>query len=188
MFLRQASPTSSTGRYDRSRGNTAQIYTTRVEEPSEKLQPRPSIRSNRAPSTSSTQGSPPRDTYLNRPIASRPLASRSSTFEGPTALRDSSPTRSVAMHRVPTDPSVINSGRANLRQVEEQPDGFSSPERSLTPRSASPSTSYGSLTPASSVGVRRGPPPPPPSRAKKPAPPPPPMKRSGLSSANVLQA
>lgn len=170
---------------------------------------RPSIKSNRAPSSTQTASeSLHRDpSGYDRP-SSRPALNRATTstgFEGPTQWRDASPMEKIA--RVPSESLTVRTQRQQLRPVRPPQDSensnepsdestlYSSPDRSYKERSASPATSHGSAPPSRSTSYaefpngKKPPPPPPPSRAKKPPPPPPPpMKRSALSTTNVSYA
>ncbi|KAF2993962.1 hypothetical protein E8E13_000454 [Curvularia kusanoi] len=190
----------------RSRSNTAHGYAERfnpVEEEPEPSPPRMTI-----PKLSSRSRSPAPD-MAGSPggYALRPALSRTSTHDGYANGRDDSPARRLS--RVPTDSSVISSGRNNLRPVRQQnafaddyedddyaasgsnhrrdrsppsPDRSSQSSGNVMSRAASWSQNdLGSTTP----GKRA--PPPPPSRAKKPPPPPPPMKRSALSETTVTR-
>ena len=178
---------------------------------------RPSIRSNRAVSTTHLPESPRRDNYSSNnyePAVSRPMYGRSNTtFEGPTQIhRDNSPPSSTRMARVPSDNMTMRTQRAQLRPVsrvisnsdvfDDPSDGstfyssnsISSPDRYFTERAASPATSHGSGpsrtasdSTLNTLNGKKAPPPPPPSRAKKP-PPPPPVKRSALSTSDVHYA
>lgn len=200
--VRDAAPARTT----RSRSNTAHGYAERfnpVEEEPEPSPPRMTI-----PKLPSRSRSPAPD-MAGSPggHALRPALSRTSTHDSYANGRDDSPARRLT--RVPTDSSVISSGRNNLRPVRQQnafaddyeDDDYAvsgsshrrdrsppSPDRSdqstgnVMSRTASWSQNEGSTTP----GGKRAPPPPP-SRAKKPPPPPPPMKRSALSESTVTR-
>jgi len=186
----------------RSRSNTAHNYVERVQshdEPPVEVEPRPSIRS-----TGHINPSQRRD-YDDSP--QRPNMSRSSTFQGPTAIQRESPSRinSTSSVTLPSDPANL---RASLRPTtsmrvsaggagnmfhdpsDDSTLDSNSPDRSYGARSISPASSHGSLVSRtnsySTVGAntRKGPPPPPPSRATKP--PPPPMKRVGLSTTTGI--
>ena len=170
---------------------------------------RPSIKSNRAPSSTQTASDPHHGdpSGYDRP-SSRPTFNRATTstgFEGPTQLRDASPIERIS--RVPSESLTVRTQRQQLRPVRPPQDSenfnepsdestlYSSPDRSYKERSASPATSHGSAPPSRSTSyaefpnAKKPPPPPPPSRAKKPPPPPPPpMKRSALSTTNVSYA
>ncbi len=200
----------------RQRSNTTHSYSDRFSHVDEEPEPEPriAIRSNRVSSaTHSVASSPHRDEWnaAARP-APRPSSNRASTFEGPTRIhRDDSAAALPRLSRTPTESSVIQAGRSQLRPVkttatahdtfgdggyDSHHDGSSSPERSYGERSISPATSYSSIPSrnaswstaecGNSVGAKKAPPPPPPSRSKKP-PPPPPMKRSALSTSESHQ-
>ena len=196
----------------RSRSNTAHSYNERYstyeEEPpipEPALPVRPSIRSQGRVVSSSRLDTrlDTHDEYPQVESPQRPNFSRSSTFQGPTAIyRESAP--NSGKNSVPTDVGAL---RANLRpanRINTGTDVFGDPSDDSTLNSGSPDRSYGerSVSPATSQGSaasrtasystltpttngRKGPPPPPPSRAKKPAPPPPPMKRAEISSNSV---
>ena len=178
---------------------------------------RPSIRSNRAVSTTNARDSPPgsprRELSGFDFSSSRPGINRSTTFAGPTQLnRETSPVSFPHMSRVPSDTLTVRAQRSQLRPISRVTTGNdvfddpsddsifnsnSSPDRYYDGRSASPATSHGSdsrngssstLNVGFSNGGKKQPPPPPPSRSKKPPPPPPPMKRSALSTSNVRYA
>jgi hypothetical protein len=168
---------------------------------------RPSIRSQgRAASSSRLDTRLERlntnDEYYESPTSQRPNLSRTSTFQGPTAIYRESPISATS--RQNSAYSDVGGLRGQLRQTNRintcGPDVFGDPSDESTLNSASPDRSYGarSVSPATSHGSvasrtgsystnlngRKGPPPPPPSRAKKP-PPPPPMKRAEISSTSV---
>ncbi|OKL57721.1 hypothetical protein UA08_07119 [Talaromyces atroroseus] len=186
--LPMAHPTAPSGnsrRPSRARSNTAHSYQERYEPVQEELTPsppRPTIRSMRSASSHRLQDDASQgrsdSTYL------RPAVHRTSTFEGPTQLRNddvSSP------QRAQTD-LAIRPTRTSLRPVskiyEDYHDSSSygnvSPYDDRSETSGTSPGSYFSRTPSSSTlntttpGIKKGPPPPPPSRATKPRPPPPP--------------
>ncbi|KAI9894443.1 MAG: hypothetical protein M1814_003201 [Vezdaea aestivalis] len=191
---KQAYGAAENKRLDRSRPSASNIYNTRTESSPERPSKQP-IRANRQPpSRTSTFEEDDDIPYRNPPKALRQVSSRSNpAFEGlPQLSRESSPVNRLARVTAEATPS----GRYGLRQTdtfgENSDESFttsSSPEYSRRTRSASPATSLGSHPNESSTKVggntSRRAPPPPPNRAKKP-PPPPPMKRSALSSGNVL--
>lgn len=162
-----------------------------------------SVTENRAPIRSSriiATESSPRDTHSSNSFP-RPLLNRTSTFEGPTQLRqDPSPPGPQWIQRTTSDnltPRRSSTYISNSRFLadpyadsESSSYGRSSPERTFGNRSSSPATSHGSVAsrggPSSTPATlyKKAPPPPPPCRSKKP-PPPPPMKRSLASPGNV---
>lgn len=163
---------SSTTHSYSERNNRSDIY--EEEEPA----PRPVRMPIRSNSRLSTPPEPP----------SRPAVGRAATFQGPLERRVSA---SAAV------PQMANVGmlRNNLRPVSRinttssRDDVFADKDDDTTAsgsgspewgdRSASPATSFGSLSRSTSNIARKGPPPPPPpiNRAKKPPPPPVPAKR-----------
>jgi hypothetical protein len=193
-------------RVTRSRSNTAHGYAERfnpVEEEPEPSPPRMTI-----PKLPSRSRSPAPDAAGSPGgYALRPALSRTSTHDSYANPRDDSPARRLS--RVPTDSSVISSGRNNLRPVRQQnafaddyeDDDYTasgsnhrrdrsppSPDRSSQSSGnvMSRAASWSQNDLASSTPGKRAPPPPP-SRAKKPPPPPPPMKRSALSETTVTR-
>jgi len=197
----------------RSRSNTAHSYKDRfASSPEPEVEvPRPSIRSTgRVPSSSRLETRLERlntneEAYESPVSASRPNASRSSTFQGPTSIYRESPISATSsrqnsglsdvrgqlrpVQRINTNTySERNYGNGNGDVFGDPSDdstlNSASPDRSYRTRSVSPATSHGSdgMQPRS-ANVRKAPPPPP-SRSKKP-PPPPPMKRADMSSASV---
>lgn len=178
-------------RAGRPRSNTAHSYQERYEPVQEELvnamESRPIIRSNRETSP----------VYSVDPTPQRPIAVRTSTFEGPMQLRQEQawPSRTVSenygpprpVSRVVTDPYMDPPDSAGQYRSNG-----GSPDRSYYGRSISPTPSYGdamsrrtsSNTLNGATLAKKAPPPPPPSRAKKP-PPPPPMKRPILSATEV---
>jgi len=200
--VRETAPARPT----RSRSNTAHGYAERfnpVEEEPEPSPPRMTI-----PKLPSRSRSPAPDAAGSPGgYALRPALSRTSTHDGYANPRDDSPARRLS--RVPTDSSVISSGRNNLRPVRQQntfaddyeDDDYTasgsnhrrdrsppSPDRSSQSSGnvMSRAASWSQNDLASSTSGKRAPPPPP-SRAKKPPPPPPPMKRSALSETTVTR-
>lgn len=203
---RDAAPSRTT----RSRSNTAHGYAERfnpVEEEPEPSPPRmtiPKLPSRSRSPAPDMAGSPGGHTL-------RPALSRTSTHDSYINSRDDSPARRLT--RVPTDSSVISSGRNNLRPVRQQntfadeyeddeyagsgsnhrrdrspssPDRSSQGSSNVMSRAASWSQNDGGATSGATPSAKRAPPPPP-SRAKKPPPPPPPMKRSALSESTVTR-
>lgn len=170
-----ASPTAGP-RPGRSRSNTARSW----QEPRHQAvyeEPEPEPEPARIPhrSPGSRLAPPP-------PQPPRPAIARANTFEG----RSATP---LANLRVPGAPlsRVVTDGGSYGRNAHSD-DVFSddvSTSRSGSPdwcdrRSASPATSYGSLSRSTSaLALGKKPPPPPPNRAKKP-PPPPPARRENL--------
>ena len=177
---------------------------------------RPSIRSTRTASTNLLSESPRRETHNYDSEFRGPSVSRSSTFEGPSQLRDMSPVGASRISRVPSENINMRAQRSQLRPLtrvtsgndgfndpyDESPSNYSAPDRAWetgSQRSASPALSQGSVAPSRTASYstlsssfpssKKQAPPPPPSRAKKPPPPPPPpMKRSALSTNNVSYA
>ncbi|PLB33840.1 BAR domain protein [Aspergillus candidus] len=198
LQLRKEWPSSQSASYPpngrragRPRSNTAHSYQERYEPVQEELvnamESRPIIRSNRETSP----------VYSVDPTPQRPIAVRTSTFEGPMQLRQEQawPSRTVSenygpprpVSRVVTDPYMDPPDSAGQYRSNG-----GSPDRSYYGRSISPTPSYGdamsrrtsSNTLNGATLAKKAPPPPPPSRAKKP-PPPPPMKRPILSATEV---
>lgn len=197
----------------RSRSNTAHGYAERfnpVEEEPEPEVPRMTI-----PKLTTQRSRSPGPSHSPNAYALRPSISRTSTYDDSNGYRDDSPARRLS--RVPTDSSVISSGRNNLRPVRQtsanqhnafaddydddyaQSNGNSGHRRDRSPPSPDTASSVGSArgnvvsraaswTVAEQGGnAKKAPPPPPPSRSKKPPPPPPPMKRSALSESTVTR-
>ena len=113
----------------------------------------------------------------------RPSANRATTFDGrlaPTALSYAPPMPHNPLSRIQTDRGTYGTrgGDDIFNDDRSSNSGTGSPEH--TERSASPATSYGSLSrSASAVALKKAPPPPPPaSRSKRPPPPPPARKCS----------
>lgn len=199
----------------RSRSNTAHSYSERFQSTNayddmppppmpdrpDQSPARPSIRSQgRVPSsrleTRLERLNTNDDYYTESPQSQRPgMGSRSSTFQGPTAIYRESPISATSRQN-----SDVGNLRGQLRQTNrintrDAPDVFgdpsdestlnsASPDRSYGARSVSPATSHGSAGALTNASNGRKAPPPPPSRAKKP-PPPPPMKRADISSASL---
>lgn len=178
------SPSPAPSRQSRARSNTAHSYQDRYEPAQEPPSPpRPTIRSTRSASSYSQHDDVPQarseSTYL------RPTINRTSTFEGPTQLRNDDAPAFPNPQRAQSDLS-IRATRTNLRPVSKIYEDYhdSSSHGNVSPyddRSESSNTShngYFSRTPSSSTLnnpiAKKGPPPPPPSRAHKPRPPPPP--------------
>ncbi|KAJ5280417.1 hypothetical protein N7478_005789 [Penicillium angulare] len=198
---------SPTRRPTRPHPNTAHSYQERYEPVQEEMisavESRATIRPTRTIS-SNVADTFPRDVQRDlTPVShgySRPVLSRTPTFEGPAQLRqEQSPIASQWIQRTASDtlPARRNSILLNTRtNADPYADsevssygsyGRSSPERLYGDRSCSPATSHGSSvasrrpsnTALNASGLtKKAPPPPPPSRAKKPPPPPPPVKRS----------
>ena len=176
---------------------------------------RPSIRSSRTTSTAVLSESPRHENDFDLDYQ-RPGVNRSTTFQGPTQLRDMSPIGGARLSRVPSENINMRAQRSQLRPLNRAASGSDvlgdsfdelnfkngdSPDRTYetgSQRSASPALSQGSAPSrnasysalsSSLPNSKKQPPPPPPSRAKKPPPPPPPpMKRSALSTSNVSYA
>lgn len=177
---------------------------------------RPSIRSTRTASNNMLSESPRRETQTHDNDFRPPPVGRSTTFEGPTQLRDMSPIGTSRMSRVPSENINMRAQRSQLRPLQRVTSGndtFNDPydDPSFTnngidrpwevgsQRSASPALSQGSAAPSRTASYstlssslpssKKQAPPPPPSRAKKPPPPPPPpLKRSALSTNNMSYA
>lgn len=194
----------------RSRSNTAHGYAERfnpVEEEPEPEVPRMTI-----PKLSKQRSRSPGPSHSSSTYALRPSISRTSTYDDSNGYRDDSPARKLS--RVPTDSSVISSGRSNLRPVRQtsgaQQNAFADDydddyaqsngnRRERSPPSPDTASSVGSArgnvmsraaswaTAEQGGSAKKAPPPPPPSRSKKPPPPPPPMKRSALSESQVTR-
>lgn len=178
-------------RIGRTRSNTAHSYHERFEplheENANTLQPTPIVRSSKP----ALPDSPVRDPYAADIDTQRPVVSRTSTFEGPTQLRQepvynntySSRTTSENLSarisqlrpvsRVASDPYTDHSDNYS---TGTSPDGYYGERSSPTPSYGNDFYQGGSSMNGSGT-FKKAPPPPPPSRAKKPPPPPPPMKR-----------
>ncbi|KAM5356655.1 hypothetical protein ACJ41O_003301 [Fusarium nematophilum] len=170
-----SSPTSYGGRPNRSRSNTARSW----QEPRHQAvyeEPEPEPEPIRIPhrSPGSRLAPPP-------PQPPRPTIARAATFEG----RSVSMATPLANLRVPGAPlsRIATDGGTYGRNDDVFSDDISTPSRSASPdwgdRSASPATSYGSMSRSTSALGKKPPPPPPVNRAKKP-PPPPPARRENL--------
>ncbi|GKZ18653.1 hypothetical protein AbraIFM66951_007673 [Aspergillus brasiliensis] len=193
----------STRRPGRPRSNTAHSYHERYEplheETDNTADLRPIIRSTRA--SSIEPGA--REVYPPDALSQRPVLNRTSTFEGPTQLRQEQspgtyqwPSRAASDNYIGRRNSVQSRtmGRPYVDPYMEQSEDASpisgtSPERTYMGRNPSPGSSYGgavsrksSSTTLNGTPLNKKAPPPPPPRSKKPAPPPPPMKRPILSA------
>ncbi|OOF92205.1 hypothetical protein ASPCADRAFT_175976 [Aspergillus carbonarius ITEM 5010] len=192
----------STRRPGRPRSNTAHSYHERYEPLHEEVDNatdlRPIIRSTRATSIEPAA----REVYPPDAYSQRPILNRTSTFEGPTQLRQEQnsspyqwPSRAASDNYIGRRNSVQSRtmGRSYpdpyMEQEDASPSG-TSPERSYMGRNQSPGSSYGGAVSRKSssttlngtpLNLNKKAPPPPPPRSKKPAPPPPPMKRPILS-------
>ncbi|RHZ52321.1 BAR domain protein [Aspergillus thermomutatus] len=201
------SQTPNGRRTGRARSNTAHSYQERYEplheEPTNGVSPRPIIRSDRHPS-SGPPTLPLREPYPAETPFQRPGLNRTSTFEGPSQLRQLQPSGSSSWQSRATSENFISRRDSSQpRPVSMMPDNsYTDPYEESTAqvnahsdvfyqgRSSSPS--YGNtISRRASSGTLNGsafnkkaPPPPPPSRAKKP-PPPPPMKRPMLTVGDV---
>lgn len=208
IFTRTSQGQAPSRRPMRARSNTAQSHQERYEPLQEELlnatDSRPTLRASRTTSAHTT-GSPARDPYAANNGYHRPTPSRTSTFEGPTQLRqEQAPAASQWIQRATSENLTGRSSSTQLGVGRGSGDpyadpeevssyGRSSPERSMYGRSISPATSHGSVisrqasaTALNSNGLnKKAPPPPPPSRAKKPPPPPPPMKRTLLAATDA---
>lgn len=168
----------------RNRSNTTHSYSERsnrydIYEEEEEPAPRPVRMPIRSNSRLSTPPEPP----------SRPAFGRAATFQGPSTLE-----RRVSASAAVPQMANVGMLRNNLRPVSRinttsgRDDVFADRDDDTTAsgsgspewgdRSASPATSFGSLSRSTSNIARKAPPPPPPiNRAKKPPPPPVPAKR-----------
>ncbi|GIK00491.1 hypothetical protein Aspvir_004516 [Aspergillus viridinutans] len=201
------SQTPNGRRTGRARSNTAHSYHERYEPLHEELTnsvgPRPIIRSDRH--TSSVPPTlPVREAYPAETPYQRPVLNRTSTFEGPSQLRQLQPSGSSSWQSRATSENFISRRDSSQpRPVSMMPDN---PYTDLYEESTAHVNSHsdvfcqGRLSPSSygnaisrraSSGTlnssalnKKAPPPPPPSRAKKP-PPPPPTKRPMLSVGDV---
>jgi len=170
----------------RSRANTARSYVSDREtvESVPPVEPRPSIRGNRA--LSSRYAESPSLDFGDSPRP-RPVFPRSTTFEGPAqARRDISPITAPRMSRAPSDSFMVRNARSNLRSVDRtvpEHDVFADDSSFYTNNSTDQSNGEPSLSPTTSQGSgatplsSKRPPPIPPAR-KKPPPPPPPAKKT----------
>lgn len=167
----------------RSRSNTARSWQQHRQhavyeepEPEPQAPPEPMRIPNRSPSNRRLAPPPPQP--------SRPSIARASTFDSRSAVPQATPLANVNLRptgaplsRVATDGSAYSRGGDDVFS-----DDISSTSRSGSPdwgdRSASPATSYGSMSRSTSALAKKAPPPPP-NRAKKP-PPPPPARRENL--------
>ncbi|PWY70224.1 BAR domain protein [Aspergillus heteromorphus CBS 117.55] len=198
--------TPGSRRPGRPRSNTAHSYHERYEplheeEVANEADLRPIIRSTRAASIEPTA----REVYPPDAFSQRPVLNRTTTFEGPTQLRQEQssspyqwPSRAASENFVGRRNSVVQArslgrsyGDSYMEQSEDGGSYSTSPERSYRGRTESPGPSYGSVSRKSSSTTLNGSslykkaPPPPPPRSKKPAPPPPPMKRPILSGGDM---
>jgi hypothetical protein len=176
-----ASPQVGARRGNRSRSNTArswqeprQAAVYEEAEPVPALPVRPSM--NRSPTSS--RAAPPQPPSNNNLHPTRPMITRASTSDGRTALVDAH--RGVSGHRlsrIATDSGTYGGRHHDDVFADDASTASGSGSPDWGERSASPATSYGSMSrSASAMGNRKAPPPPPPNRAKKP-PPPIPTKR-----------
>ncbi|KAI5468109.1 hypothetical protein BGZ63DRAFT_346128 [Mariannaea sp. PMI_226] len=167
----------------RSRSNTARSWQQpRQQAVYEEPEPEPQVPHEpiriptRSPSTRRLAPPPPQPP--------RPSITRASTFDGRSAFPQATPLVSVNLRptgaplsRVATDGSAYSRGGDDIFC-----DDISTTSRSGSPdwgdRSASPATSYGSMSRSTSALAKK-PPPPPVNRAKKP-PPPPPARRENI--------
>ena len=175
------SPGSNTRPYKtRSRSNTArsrqETFHTTLHEEQEPMEEVPRL--------------PTRPSHVRpAPQPPRPMVSRAATCEGrlaPTPLTHVPQVPALPLSRVHTDRSGYArggayGGRGSFGYTVDDDDASSEHSSGSSPhytRSASPATSYGSLSrSASAVALKKAPPPPPPvNRAKKPPPPPPSRK------------
>ncbi|RLL96137.1 hypothetical protein CFD26_104722 [Aspergillus turcosus] len=202
------SQTPNGRRTGRARSNTAHSYQERHEPLHEELtnaaSPRPIIRSDRHPSSSVPPTLPVREAYPPETPFQRPVLNRTSTFEGPSQLRQLQPPGSSLWQSRATSENYISSRHSSQpRPVSMMPDNpYTDPYEESTAQvnahsdvfyqgRSSPSSHGDAISRRASSGTLNGsalnkkaPPPPPPSRAKKP-PPPPPMKRPMMSVGEV---
>lgn len=171
MSCRTASAPEPRSRGLRSRSNTASYSTGYDDEENGFEDPRLSV-----PKGPARRDSPRREIANPPDFAVRPPYARANTHTSTSHTRDISPVPMPRLSRVPTEPTAILAGRAQLRSTSRQSDIFGDD---------SEGSAFGSETASVSSTTKRAPPPPPPSRAKKPPPPPPPMKRSALSASEV---
>lgn len=173
----------------RSRSNTARswqqprqhaVYEEHEPEPQQHHHQEPMRIPNRSPSNRRLAPPPPQQ-------PPRPSIARASTFDGRSAVPQATPLANVNLRptgaplsRVATDGSAYSRGGGG---DDVFCDDISSTSRSGSPewgdRSASPATSYGSMSRSTSALGKKAPPPPPVNRAKKP-PPPPPARRENF--------
>ncbi|KAI4609472.1 uncharacterized protein J4E88_006614 [Alternaria novae-zelandiae] len=99
----------------RSRSNTAHGYAERFNPVEEEPEPEPARMT--IPKLSSQRSRSPGPEQSPGGYSLRPSLSRTSTYENNNGYRDDSPARRLS--RVPTDSSVISSGRTNLRPVRQ---------------------------------------------------------------------
>lgn len=202
------SQTPNGRRTGRARSNTAHSYQERQEPLHEELtnapSPRPIIRSDRHPSSSVPPTLPVREAYPPETPFQRPVLNRTSTFEGPSQLRQLQPPGSSSWQSRTTSENFISRRNSSQpRPVSMMPDNpyrdpYEEPTAQVNAHSdvfyqgrSSPSSQGDAISRRASSGTLNGsalnkkaPPPPPPSRAKKP-PPPPPMKRPMMSVGEV---
>ncbi|KAL5342963.1 hypothetical protein BJX70DRAFT_355290 [Aspergillus crustosus] len=186
----------------RSRSNTAHSYHDRFEplheEHTNGVEARPIIRS----TAHNAVESPARKVYAQETSPHRPVLNRTSTFEGPTQLRQvqehpaasqwatransenfitrRNSVQARPLSRVvpePTEDAGYHSGSVSDRSDSGWQESRQSPFGSTVSRRTSSNT-------LNSFAHKKAPPPPPPSRAKKPAPPPP-MKRPLISATQL---
>ncbi|KAL4890475.1 hypothetical protein BDV59DRAFT_184613 [Aspergillus ambiguus] len=193
----QASPPNGR-RTGRTRSNTAHSYQERYEplqeEPVNGVDVRPIIRSERPTSIYTADMRDPRPAETASP---RPVFNRTTTFEGPTQLRQeqasgSHPWATRAISDTYSSQRNLANQSRPISRVYEDP--YRDPSEAVSPfdGTGSPVSSHGCSVSRRSSSVtlngvslqKKAPPPPPPSRAKKPAPPPP-MKRPMVSAGEV---
>ncbi|KAI9154945.1 cyclin h [Paramyrothecium foliicola] len=173
-----SSPSSRPPRHiSRSRSNTARSW----------QEPRPSAVYEEA--EEEPEPLPVRPSAYSRPSLQppsqppRPSLARASTHDGRNSMARGSPT---PLARIATDSGTYGRGGAgdDVFGDDRSTSGSGSGSPDLVERSASPATSYGSLSrqPSYMTIGKKAPPPPPPSRAKKP-PPPVPTRREVIYSA-----
>lgn len=165
-------------RVNRSRSNTARSW----QEPRQSAvfeEPEPMPMPARIPTRSSptsSRGAPPPPPQPPRPS----MAARATTFEGRASLTPSARGPPQPLARIATDSVTYGSRGGDDVFGDDASTASGSRSPDWGDRSASPATSYGSLSRSTSaLALKKAPPPPPPvNRAKKPAPPPVPRKAS----------
>jgi hypothetical protein len=101
----------------RSRSNTAHGYADRFNPVEEEPEPEPARMTIPKLTTQRSRSPGPSGSPSGYGSALRPSISRTSTYDESNSYRDDSPARKLS--RVPTDSSVISSGRTNLRPVRQ---------------------------------------------------------------------
>lgn len=167
----------------RSRSNTARSWQQPRQhsvyeepEPEPQAAPEPIRIPHRSPSNRRLAPPPPQPP--------RPSIARASTFDGRSAGSQATPLANfnlrptgAPLSRVATDGSAYSRGNDDVFGDDISSTRSGSPD--WGDRSASPATSYGSMSRSTSALGKKAPPPPPVNRAKKP-PPPPPARRENF--------